>query len=78
MLIAKVGEELLLNCFKRLEFCFEETNNTAEKCRSLMRIRIYPNLMGMSMSARTLTRGKDEHEPVHKKINQTTTQVLSQ
>ena len=65
-----MGEELLLNCFKRLEFCFEETNNTAEKCRSLMRIRIYLNLMGMCMSASTLTRGKDEHEPVHKKTRQ--------
>ena len=31
--IAKVGEELLLNCFKRLEFCLEEPNSTVEKCR---------------------------------------------
>jgi len=30
-----VGEEVLLNCFKRLEFCFEETNNIAEKCRQV-------------------------------------------
>ena len=36
MLIVKVGEELLRNCFKRLEFCFE-TNNTVEKCRWRMR-----------------------------------------
>ena len=39
MLIGKVGEELLRNCFKRLEFCIEsfETNNTVEKCRWRMR-----------------------------------------